>query len=90
MMQLIDVPVSNRAKVVADLWQQGFSDALVLWMASNLVPARPSASSQPQSGAKSAPQPLVWAFDVKGSAELYEDYKKVDAWGLLCAVTKLD
>ena len=60
----------------------------MLWMASNLVPAAratAAAGGQPRvAGKKPVIQPLVWAFDVKGAADLYEDYKRVDSWGLLC------
>jgi hypothetical protein len=63
---------------VSHLRQQGFSDSLVLWMASNLISQGPGKPGKP-------PQPLVWAFDVKGAVELYEDYKKVDSWNVMCA-----
>lgn len=83
------MPVSDRAKVLDELRQQGFSEALVLWMASNLVPATrgttAAARQPPQPGKNAAAQPLVWAFDVKGAADLYEDYKRLDRWDLLCA-----
>lgn len=82
MMQLIKVPVSDRSKVLAELRQQGFSDSLVLWMASNLVPAS-TITGQPQASGKPAPQPLVWGFDVNGAVDLYEDYKQVDCWDAL-------
>lgn len=82
-MQTIKIPVLSRTKVLEDLKQQGFSESLVQWIVSNLVPSKAAPPGQ-------AAQPLVWAFDVNGAADLYEDYKKVDAWSLLCALLPLD
>ena len=82
MTQTIQIPVSNRSKVLKELRQKGFSESLLQWTVSNLVPSQVAAPGQ-------AAQALVWAFDVQGAADLYEDYKQVDAWSLLCALLLL-
>lgn len=72
----------DRGQFSVDLKAQGFSDALVQWMASNLVPD----TNQRASDARSIDiQSLVWAFDVKGAAELYSSYRSVDSWDVVAA-----
>jgi hypothetical protein len=79
-LQDVQVPVLDKAKVVADLKQQGFSEALVLWMVSNLIPI--------EVGGPSASAAFTWNFDVVGALDLYEDYRRVDCWPLLCKPPK--
>lgn len=53
--------------------EQGFSEHLVQWMASNLVHC-PSLDNQ-----------LIWTFDVLGAAEMYASYQSTKYWDLLAA-----
>jgi hypothetical protein len=53
---------------------QGFSDALVQWMASNLVPAKGSSQGE-----------LTWAFDTRGAADMYESYRRECYWDVIAA-----
>eukprot|EP00892_Ulva_mutabilis_P005296 jgi/Ulvmu1/3138/UM015_0178.1 len=81
--QKVALPVMHRGQFTADLKAQGFSDALVQWMASNLVPD-PGAQSADSTGTKGR-GPLVWAFDVYGAAELYASYRAVNSWDVVAA-----
>ena len=84
-MQKIRLPVMDRWRFCADLKSQGFSDALVQWMASNLVPANEAEGINSTAAKSRHGKPLVWSFDVFGAAELYASYRNVDAWDLLAA-----
>lgn len=81
-MQQVPLPVANRAQFSVDLKKQGFSDALVQWMASNLVP-------DPRHGGSNASSTgdhrLAWAFDVHGAISLYSSYRSLDAWDVIAA-----
>lgn len=71
----------DRGVFSTDLKAQGFSDSLVQWMASNLVPD-PEARVDKSSASRRA-VPLVWAFDVYGAADLYASYRDVNAWDVV-------
>ena len=55
------MPVTSRKAFSDSMKQQGFTDALVSWMASNLVPHRDGVQGH-----------LQWAFDVAGATAMYE------------------
>ena len=49
--------------------EQGFSEALSLWLGSNLVP--------------NGQGKLTWSFNVHGAKDMFESYNSLDYWGLL-------
>jgi hypothetical protein len=72
-LQAVQVPVRDRQQLLESLKAQGFSETLVQWMATNLVPS-------PQN-----PAEFKWAFDIKGAAAMYHSYCKTQYWDLLAS-----
>ena len=60
----IETPILRRY-----LDERGFSEALRLWLGSNLVP--------------DGQGKLTWSFNVHGAKDMFESYNSLDYWGLL-------
>jgi hypothetical protein len=74
--QNVALPVESRQMSSDSVREQGFSDGLVSWMASNLVPDISTNAAKGQ---------LTWAFDIDGATEMYDSYRATCSWDLLAA-----
>lgn len=72
--QEVPLPVPSRKQFTEEMSANGFSDALVQWMASNLVPAADSKDGE-----------LTWAFDTHGATDMYASYRKTCYWNVIAA-----
>lgn len=70
-------PIKSRKELYTQMKGQGFSEALVQWMGSNLVDIPGDAERQ-----------LEWAFDVVGAIEMYRHYREADYLPMLSAPPK--
>lgn len=66
----IKVPLPSRDMATAKLGEHGFSEALRLWLGSNLM-------TIPGGGG------LTWTFNLDGARQMYEDYKATEFWQLM-------
>lgn len=73
-LRTMPLPIANRTSLIQRLTQDGFSDPIARWVATNLRPA---------TGSRGGNANLVWSFDLEGIASMYESYEHKSHWRLL-------
>ncbi|KAK3281594.1 hypothetical protein CYMTET_10618, partial [Cymbomonas tetramitiformis] len=67
-------PVPSRKWLQEYMAPRGFSDVLINWIGTNLVP---------QPGSKPGVGPLVWGFSIEGCADMYNSYSSTCMWDVI-------
>lgn len=70
----IPLPLASRAALTTAMQEKGFSQGLIQWLGSNLIPID---SHDPSKG-------MAWAFNLDGAAAMYASYRTTDLWPVLC------